>query len=272
MRFLWGIPMLFGLLVVAGNGVLYGWRAKLAHDTPEGVADERLAVLVAAWAFAKECAALAAVMLLLPLGWCLPRCRTGTGPRGPLILVHGWGVNRGSLWLLRRRLLRDGWGPACCLDYRGLSAGVEGAARQLHEMVVAVAARDRRPITCIGHSLGGLVLRYFVRRYPAPGIRRIVTLGTPHSGTELARLLGRQGHSLLPGSRLLNALNAADHVPKQFDVIAIHSTFDATILPPNSGLYPVAFNIQVNDVGHNALLFSTKVYRLIAENLAAPLP
>ena len=271
MQFLWGIPVLFGLLVVASNAVLYGWRARLVRHAPECSADERLGMIGAAWAFAKECAALAAVALLVPLGWCLPRCRTGTGARGPLILVHGCALNRGSLWLLRRRLLRDGWGPACCFEY-GWSVDVERAARQLHKMVESLAAREHRPITCIGHSLGGLVLRYCARRYPAPTVRRIVTLGTPHGGTELARILGHHRRPLLPGSRLLGALNAADHVPQQFDVIAIHSSFDAMVLPPSNGMYPGAFNIQVNDVGHNALLFSAKVYRLIAENLAAPLP
>ncbi len=271
MGFVWGIPILFGLLVLAGNGALYRWRARHGRDAPEH-ADESLTVLDAAWTFVKETAALAVVLLLLPFGWCVPRCRSGAGARGPVILVHGWALNRGSLWLLRRRLLRDGWGPACCFDYPWLSVDVEAAARQLHEVVGALAARERRPITCIGHSLGGLVLRYFARRYPAPSVRRIVTLGTPHHGTDLGRIFGQRGRSLLPGSRLLNTLNAGDHVPQQFDVIAIHSTFDAMIVPPGNAIYPGAFNIQVNNVGHNALLFSTKVYQLIAENLGAPLP
>jgi hypothetical protein len=60
-------------------------------------------------------------------------------------------------------------------------------------------------------------------------------------------------------------------VPQQFDVIAIHSDFDAMILPPRHAEYPGAFNIRVAGIGHNALLFSAKIYGLIAENLDAPL-
>jgi triacylglycerol esterase/lipase EstA (alpha/beta hydrolase family) len=268
--FVWGPAALFALLVVSSNAVLYAWRARVLRAACAD--NEQLGVLNAAWAFAKECAALAAATALIPIGWGLARCRTGAVSRGPLILVHGWRLNCGSLWLLRRRLLRDGWGPVCCVEYRSANVNIEDAARQLRGMVERINAIDGRPIAAIGHGLGGLVLRYFVRRYPAPRVRRIVTLATPHRGTEVARILGRRGRQLQPGSKLLSAVNAADHVPQQFDVIAIYSTFDAVILPPSNGRYPGAFSIQVNDVGHHALLFSAKVYRLIAENLAAPLP
>ncbi len=266
-RWVWVVAAVFAGLVLSANAALYAWRARLLHLTGDG--DERLGAIHAAWAFAKECAASAAVLLLVPVGWCVPRDHVGGAGRGPVILVHGRGLNRGSLWPLRRRLLRDGWRLVCCVEYRATPVDIEHAACRLRDLVERLNARDRRPIACIGHGFGGLVVRYFVRRYPAPTVRRIVTLATPHHGTEVARILGRG--ALQPGSRLLNTMNAADHVPQQFDVIAIHSTFDAVILPPGNARSPGAFNIQLKDVGHNAMLFSTRVYQLIAENLAAPL-
>jgi triacylglycerol esterase/lipase EstA (alpha/beta hydrolase family) len=139
----------------------------------------------------------------------------------------------------------------------------------VEEMRVARGAP--RPLMLVCHSLGGLVARYYVRRYPAPHVRRIITLGTPHGGTVLAARRRNGAHKLAPRSAFLATLSAADRVPQQFDVIAIQSTFDAMILPPRHAEYPGAFNVVVNDVGHNALLFSVKVYRLIAENLNAPL-
>jgi triacylglycerol esterase/lipase EstA (alpha/beta hydrolase family) len=213
-------------------------------------------------------------VLSIPFGWSLSRCRSAHGTRGPIILVHGWGLNAGSLWCLRRRLLHDGWSPVACFDH-GLGGSstcnidVEGAAEALRQMIQEVAPGNQ-PRTLIGHGAGGLVLRYCVRRYPIPTVRRIVTLGTPHFGTALAKV-GQWRDTLAPGAPLLNKLNAVDRVPQQFDVIAIHSSFDALVLPPGNAAYPGAFNIQVNDVGHCALLFSSRVYQLLAENLAAPL-
>lgn len=263
------IAVVFALLLLIVNGSLYIWRARLIRTRPACDAIERLGAWHAMSAFAKECIALAAVVLTIPLARSLPRCRSGHGLLGPVILVHTWGLNPGSLWCLRRRLLRDGWSPVCFFHYRMLSANVERAAEALRQMIQAVALGNQ-PLTLIGHGVGGLVVRYCVRRYPIPTVRRILTLGTPHFGTALARF-GPWRDTLAPGAPLLNKLNAGDHLPQQFDVIAVHSTFDAMVLPPANAVYPGAFNIQVNDVGHNALLFSIKVYRLIAENLAAPL-
>jgi triacylglycerol esterase/lipase EstA (alpha/beta hydrolase family) len=262
---------LFGLLVVVFTAATYAARAWVQHraDTAK---NEPIGLIDASRAFVAECVSLAVVLLSIPLGWVLPRC-TAAAAQGPIILVHGWGLNRGCWWLLRRRLRRDGWGPVCAVDYRSINADIEAAARQLRDVVESIdREHPAKPLTLIGHSLGGLVIRCFARRYPAPRVRRIVTIGTPHFGTELARLPSPTHRRLAPGSALLAALNAGDRLPQQFDVIAIHSSFDAMVLPASSAHYPLAFNIQLNDVGHNALLFSAKVYRLLAENLLAPPP
>lgn len=260
----------FVIWVVLFNGALYVWRRHmLRRTTPSDDLPEPLGLLNAGWAFLVECAALAAWLALIPAAWLLPRHRAGAGTRGAVVLVHGWALNAGSLWLLRRRLLRDGWGPVYCFTYPTFRGDLEAAARRLHTWLEREA--PAHPLALVGHSLGGLLLRYAVRRYPMPGVRRIVTLGTPHFGTALAAGPGSPMPQLAPGSPLLNQLNAADRVPQQFDVISIHSSFDAMVLPLATAHYPRACNVQVNDVGHNALLLSRKVYELIAENLDAPL-
>jgi triacylglycerol lipase len=256
--------------VVLFNGALYLWRRHMLHAAPSpDHVPEPLGFASAAWAFLVECTALAAWLALIPAAWCLPRGRGGPGTRGAVVLVHGWALNTGSLWLLRRRLLRDGWGPVHCFSYRTLRGDLDTAAHRLHRWLRHVA--PERPVTLVGHSLGGLLLRFAARRYPMPGVRRIVTLGTPHFGTAVAAGPGSPLPQLAPGSAWLTQLNAGDRVPQQFDVISIHSTFDAMVLPLVTAYYPQAFNVQVNDVGHNALLLSRKVYQLLAENLAAPL-
>ena len=115
-----GVALALGTVVF--NLALYATRAWVLRTVVACDLPDRLGVVDAVWSFAKECAALVAVILLIPIGWCLPRCRSGAGTRGPLILVHAWGLNRGSLWWLRRRLVRDGWSPVCCLDYRSVTA------------------------------------------------------------------------------------------------------------------------------------------------------
>jgi pimeloyl-ACP methyl ester carboxylesterase len=268
----WACAGGFACLIVGFNVVVYVYRARVLRRLAPGDTGDGLGPLDAAWAFAKECAACAAVVFLIPVGWALPRCRTGGGNRGPIILVHGRSPARGSLWLLRRRLLRDGWSRICCLASTGICGDLEPAAARLRHVVEDMArTTPQRPLILVGYGFGGLVLRYYARRYPTPGVRRIVTLGTPHAGTELAALLPGLGSKLGPHASWLTRLTAADRVPLQFDVIAIHSTFDALVQPPVCAEYPGAFNVRVTDVGHYTLLFSHKIYALLAENLAAPL-
>ena len=272
MHVLADLALSFALLTVLVNGVLYSIRARVLRRVAPCDAAERLGLIDAAWAFAQECGALAAALLLLPAACCTSPCGAGSGTRGTIILVHGWALNPGSLWLLRRRLLRDGWSPVCYLAYPSLRVDVELAARRLRDLLARLAADPTHhgPVMLVGHCLGGLVVRCCARRYPVPQVRRLVTLGTPHQGTQLARIGGPWAR-LAPDSKLLRTLNAADHLPQQFDVVAIHSTFDAVILPPANARYAGAFNVQLNNVGHHALLFSSKVYQLLGENLAAPL-
>jgi hypothetical protein len=83
-------------------------------------------------------------------------------------------------------------------------------------------------------------------------------------------VLGQWSRAVAPQGALLAQLQRA-YTPKQLDMIAIHSTFDATVLPPANAEYPRAFNIRVNNIGHYGLLYSSKVFTLIAENLDAPM-
>ena len=62
-------------------------------------------------------------------------------------------------------------------------------------------------------------------------------------------------------------LGDADSVAGRFDAIALSSTFDAWIVPPDAAYYPGAFNIAVDGIGHYRLLFSRKIWELIDENL-----
>lgn len=273
MHLVWRLALGYAAAAVVVNLTLYGWRLRMLRQAAPCNLLEPLGLMPACRAFARECVSSAAVVLLIPFGWLLPRWQGGGAGRGAVILLHGWGVNRGAMWLLRRRLLRAGWGPVCCFEPQTLGLDIEAAARELRLLVDRVVSLSTAPapLMLVGHGIGGLVLRYFLRRYPAPRVRRLVTLGTPHRGTDVARVLGPLGRTLVPRSAFLRRLNAGDRLPEQFDIIALHSTFDATVLPLEYALYPGAFNAQFNDVGHFSMLFSGKVFRIMCENLAAPL-
>lgn len=253
--------------VVAANAAAYAWRARQLRSMSACDRPERLGWQHSGVAFLQECAASVAAVALLPAGWT-SRATVDPGER-TVILIHDFGLNAGAFALLSRRLRHDGWRTVAMQHPARLSDAAAIAAR-LHRLVGEIAASGPRPVVLVAHGFGGLVARLYARRYRAPLVRRILTLGTAHQGSVLPQTTGRMRRLLEPRGRLMAQLAAADRVPQQFDFVALHSTFDATVVPPGNAEYPGAFNIQLNDVGHHALLFSRRVYELIAENLAAP--
>ena len=89
--------------------------------------------------------------------------------------------------LLRYRLRRCGF-EAMQFSYPSIRRDVKSNAAALARFI---ASSEVKVIHLVAHSLGGLVIRQMLYDMPelADRIGRIVTLGTPHNGSELARRL-----------------------------------------------------------------------------------
>ena len=103
----------------------------------------------------------------------------------PILLVHGIVSNRSIFTLLRRgpdparllQRLRDEL-PTVATDVRA------AAARLSVEVERIVEETGFERIHIIGHSLGGLIARYYVTRLGGDArVHTLVTLGTPHEGS-----------------------------------------------------------------------------------------
>ncbi len=135
----------------------------------------------AAMSAAAELGALARVVASLPLrGLAAHTLGHVDDHPVPVVLVHGIMGDPTNFTILRRHLARHGirrfssfvYRPR--LDYqriaRDLAAHVETVCRETGATQVDI----------IGHSLGGLVARYFVQTGGAGRVRRLVSLGTPY--------------------------------------------------------------------------------------------
>src|SRR5205814_7016482 len=105
--------------------------------------------------------------------------------------VHGMVDNRAIFTVLKRGLRKRGFGRVVTINYSPVTNDIRQAARDLAAEVEALVAQTGyERIHVVGHSLGGLIARYYVQRLG--GDRRVdvlVTLGTPHAGIPAARLL-----------------------------------------------------------------------------------
>ena len=192
----------------------------------------------------------------------------------PILLVHGIIDNHSIFALLQHALRRRGFATVSSYDYGLLTRDIPAAARLLGGAVEKLAANSGyERIHVVGHSLGGLIARYYVQRLGGHDrVHTLVTLGTPHSGTEVARplrmlpLLGQ----LTPGSPVLRELaEPASYCRTRFLVFAsdldhlVRPTSNARLDHPDLSVR----NVEVRGVGHLSLTNNSWVAFTIASAL-----
>jgi hypothetical protein len=192
----------------------------------------------------------------------------------PILLLHGMVDNRSIFALLRRNLRRRGFGRVTTMNYRIWTSDVRTAAKQLGETVDAICEQTGyERIHVVGHSLGGLIARYYVQRLGGDArVHTLVTLGTPHRGTHAARLVpGGICRQMVPGSDIIAELE--EPAPDcQTRFVSFWSDIDALISPKQSARldHPdlAARNILVRGVGHLSLPIHRRVVHEIVATLA----
>lgn len=192
----------------------------------------------------------------------------------PILLVHGMVDNRSIFTFLRRALRRRGFGRVCTMNYSVFTSDVRTAAKELGERIeelCRVTGYDQ--IHVIGHSMGGVISRYYVQRLGGDSrVHTLVTMGSPHGGTELARLLPLPlTRQLRPDSDVVAELREpAPGCRTRF--VAIWSDLDQLMLPLEGARidHPdlTVRNVRVPDVGHMSLPVNGRVVREVVATLA----
>jgi pimeloyl-ACP methyl ester carboxylesterase len=196
----------------------------------------------------------------------------------PVLLIHGYLATRGSLHLFEQHLADRGHivisyplgFPVNMRDIRD-SAGL--IARKV-ESIVGQTGVTR--IDVVGHSMGGLVGLYYLKRLGGRHrVRRLVMMGTPTQGTWSALLglatapFGRASLQLLPGSPFLRELEEIP-LPEGSEVISIGAIRD-WLAPLSSTVLDGVRHIAVA-TGHSGLLVDAEVAHVVADLLDAPSP
>ncbi len=200
-------------------------------------------------------------LLLYPTGVCQEKVASGApATRPPVLLLHGFTDNRSVFVVLRRALGAGGLRHVEAYNYSPFTLDLRVTARHLARRVEELCERTgQERVDLVGHSLGGLVGRYYVQRLGGDArVRNLVTLGTPHSGTRVAPFM--DAHPLVrqmrPDSEVLAEL-AAPAPGCTTRCVAFWSEFDALMAPVGTARieHPDlrVENVQVTGIGHLAL-------------------
>ena len=176
---------------------------------------------------------------------------------GPVLLIPGYGGATAALDVLADGLRQSGR-DATVVALAGDGTGdLREQAEVLDEAVQRALERTgAASVDLVGYSAGGLTARLWARDFDSGLARRIVTLGSPHHGTNLAALAADVTPDKCPiacqqmatDSDLLRTLNAKDETPDGPLWVSIWTTDDQTVVPPDSASLEGALDFSVQSV------------------------
>jgi triacylglycerol lipase len=188
----------------------------------------------------------------------------------PVLLIHGFLGTRGSMYLLERRLVEDGF-VVVSFNIGTLNVrDIRRSAFLIHRKIERVLAQTPwQKIDIVGHSMGGLIGLYYAKKLGGhTRVRKLVMMGTPIHGTWVALagiatlgLWSTSSWQLLPRSRFLDELQQGPMPPG----VELHSLSAARdwVVPLRRTRVSGAQTTTV-PLGHSSLVVAEDVYRRLA--------
>ena len=124
-----------------------------------------------------------------PISAAKPEPSTSVSPRDRVVLIHGIASTKYLLLPLARRLRRDGFEPQL-YGYFSLRGSIRDLGDQFAAKLHGLAAQNpEQTIHVVAHSMGSIVTRCALLDGMPDNLGRIVMVGPPNRGSDVARKL-----------------------------------------------------------------------------------
>ena len=203
----------------------------------------------------------------------------------PVLLLYGFMATRRTFEVLEHRLRRDHY-CVWSINLGGLFdafnvRGIDVLGEKVREKIDRLYARypNMGPMSIIGHSMGGLIGRYYVKRLGGQArVKNLITLGTPHNGTPTAYfglvthgLVSKSIWQMTPMSPFIRRLKMGAF-PRDVRFVSLYSKADRvnpfpTCIIEDQGNENLA-NVEVSEVSHREFVVKRAVYQVIRRELA----
>lgn len=199
-------------------------------------------------------------------GWLIPQPSPTLKQHGDarhlVVFVHGIFASSGVFRPMAFALAREGLAPRQVnFDYTPVGT-IERHAKRLCSVIAD--ARVPGPVIVVAHSLGGLIVRHAVQHLGLH-VDALVTMGTPHHGTSLARPWPwRLAQELSPGSVAIASLAATSHRLKRTAVTSVIAEQDVLVEASSASLSGSRL-VRVPGVGHHGVLYDPLAWSAVRD-------
>lgn len=185
-------------------------------------------------------------------------------PVAPLVLVHGFGCNRG-VWLPVLKRLHALAIPYTAINLEPMLASIDEYLPAIDRAVRSARAATGLAPVVVGHSMGGIAVRAWIsglEQSEAVGaVSRVITIGSPHHGTCLARFArGINASQMQRGSAWLTSLSRRGSPALHAMFTCFYSNADNIVVPASSGMLEGARNVHLHGLAHIELAFAEAVF------------
>ena len=254
----WWAALLAAVLVVNIHALLLAIEFAWLRSVPPGANIPRptARALIAAWWGE-------VVTGLRVFGWRQP-FRAGavaddlsaSSSRRGVLLIHGFVCNRG-LWTPWMTHLRRNGTPYVAISLEPVFGSIDRYVQGIEVAVAQLETATHRPPVVVAHSMGGLAVRAWLRdRAADQRVHSVVTIGTPHAGTSIARFaLSPNTRQMREGSAWLSTLEASETRERRRLFTCYFGHCDNIVFPARNAMLPDAVNHHVPGVAHVHLAF-----------------
>ncbi len=197
-----------------------------------------------------------------------------------VIVLHGLLMKKNVMSPLCNRLKETGM-DVHNYQYTSRNIDIKKVTLDISEI-----SKKYKHVVFVGHSLGGIVSREAIRIGALDNVRAVITLGTPHKGSEVARLIKKMGTGKLLGNA--DKIGLIDNTNDNWDIdVDLHCiagrtpigviSFIPRIFRPfhfnlsdgtvmlDEAILPNAKTTKIFKHTHTSMIYSKQVSRYISE-------
>lgn len=188
--------------------------------------------------------------------------------RVPVLLVHGYICNY-RVWDKLARTLHEAGHPVLAITLEPLFTSIDDYVPQIQQAVRQLQqASGATQVALVGHSMGGLVIRAWMRSHGNADVAKVITLGTPHQGTQLASLSPTPNAAqMMWHSPWLQALQASETAATWRLMHIALTQHDNIVYPQREQVLPDAAVTEFKGLGHLEMCLDAQVIGHVLQKL-----